>query len=260
MKSKLFICGAVMIVVLFLISTMAMAGPMGSIDAEVVLGRGVFGDVFVDVDGDYGPVDEVYERAFDTRSTGLKISGVVNMIETIAIRGSYMVSRGEIPVQLGAVVDGALEVNEVAIAGTFELAEGVGIGAGYLRYGFAVKAPGYSVLRSYSGFQVVGMIEREVSQGLFASARVNYSPVLAVSDRVTGFVGDPDRTAEAAYEGSLLGFEARIKYGVWENLSLTAGYAYSMLSGRGDPAHADYHFLEHTYRNGQIFVGGTLSF
>ncbi len=201
---------------------------------------------------DYSDSDD---NGFDATLNGFQIKGSFDITDRIAVMGSYYSASSADAVPLAGIGKGDLENSKLAIAGLYNLGQGLKIGAGWVKFGFEVAGEGYSANRDYSGLELVGSYKMNFGSGLGVDATVGFAPSLSVTDKVKGDVGDPDRTAEASYKGSLLGFEIGATYAISENINIKAGYRSTRISGDGKPDHPEYRFLSHDYTVSGFFLG-----
>ena len=176
--------------------------------------------------------------------------------ETLGVHEAFEVPEGE--------EEGKFTTSTYDIAALYNVTEGVDVGAGWLFYGFKAEEYQYKETRDYNGFSLVALVDMPVQEGLAITGGARFAPKMKVKDKVVGHWDDADRKVEAEYDGSYMEAQLGVKYAVYENISIGAGYRYTKLEGDGtdgtDDESDDYHFLDHTYTNSGFYAGVSVSF
>ena len=239
MRKSLCISSIVLALVLAIAPMALAAGFNGSLDYA-------FGNA------DYSDSDN---NGFNATLNGFQIKGSFDITDKIGVMGSYYSASSADVVPLAGIGNGDLKNSKLDIAGVYNLGQGLKIGAGWVKFGLEVAGEGYSANRDYSGLELVGSYNMKIGNGLGLDASVGFAPSLSVTDKVKGDVGDPNRTAEASYKGSLFGLEIGATYAISENINIKGGYRSTHISGDGKPDHPEYRFLSHDYTISGFFLG-----
>lgn len=279
-------CTAVLLSALLVLAGATGAAAMEMDDVEIDLdGRIQFGTV------DYEDTDA---NRFDSSLMGFRVQGTADILDLATLRASYLrASHSEaVPLRDSAedvtsTVDGALTSSRFDLTARYKVTDFFNAGLGYLHYAYRVEGPpGYSYTadRTYTGPMLALSLHGNPTQtlaetpveGLTASADIAYTAWLWANDEVVGAPGHPDLSTATAYGGAFWEVDLGVGYEVYEDVSLQAGYHYTVLSGDGDPGHTDddvyeatqdhvhtfegYRFLGHDYKHHGFHLGVRYSF
>lgn len=243
---KSYVATLVLLVTLLAFSTAALATDLNiqpKLELSYVFGKAEYSD-----DDDNG---------FDDATlNGFRFSGQAYVWDKIGLTGSFFSGSN-------AEVEDELELSNSIydIAVVYGVVDGVDIGAGWLFYNFEAEneTNPFKENRDYSGFSLVALVDMPVQDGFAVTGSAKFAPSMNVKDKVKGDFDDPAREAEVEYDGSYMEAQLGVKYAVYENVSIGAGYRYTKLKGDGAD-HDDYRFLDHEYTNSGFFAGVSVSF
>lgn len=244
MKKKLFILSIVVTMILSL--SLATFANDSDVDLSIRFGKAEY------LDSD--------ENSFKTPITGYLLEGSHQIKDNIFLRGSYFFASKANALPLAGIGQGELNNSNFKLATTYRLNPGIQLGAGWLEYDFLVKGEGYSEKRVYSGYNLVGIYEQDLTSRLKANITMNYAPNLLVDDKVIGDAGLPNRTATSNYRGTFWDLDLGLTLSVTEYINANLGYFQTKLTGKGQPDHPDYRFLSHEYKNKGFYLGGEWDF